>query len=666
MIKKLLIANRGEIACRIARTAKRMGLRTIAVYSAADANALHVRACDVAYGIGPAPAAQSYLRIDKIIDAAKMSGADAIHPGYGFLSENAQFAESCTRAGIIFVGPPPAAIRLLGEKNRAKTMMAKAGVPVVPGYHGADQRPSTMKREADRLGYPVLIKAAGGGGGKGMRRVDNGKDFFSAFESAKRESEAAFGAGLMLVEKYLERARHIEVQIFGDQHGNVAHLFERDCSLQRRHQKVVEEAPAPGLSAELRRRLGESATTAARAADYVGAGTVEFIVDVSRGLDGAPFYFMEVNTRLQVEHPVTEFVTGQDLVEWQIRVASGERLPRRQEKLGLSGHAVEARLYAEDPARGFLPSAGRLERLVLPESRGPVRVDTGFGEGDTVTIHYDPMIAKIIAHGADRASAIANLRAALTRIDIAGPATNLSFLAAIIDHPSFKAGDVDTGLIERLGDSIGRLSDVDRNELLACGVVASLLRAAATGLVAGDPYSPWGERNGWGIAGPRADMLALTVGGTLVQVRLRYGGAGRYSVMFDGTTIEVSDCRLIGDELTAVLGATATEVRVFEAGEETIVTRGGRSIAFHRRSVVEAGGVGPGASGVVTAPMPGKVVKVRVKKGTIVKRGDPVVVLEAMKMEQTLAAPRDGRVSETPCNEGDMVAEGAALIVISD
>ncbi len=665
MFKSLLIANRGEIACRIARTARRMGLNIVAVYSAADKDALHVRAADVAYSIGPAPAAESYLKIEKIIDAAKASGAEAIHPGYGFLAENARFAEACVRAGIAFVGPPPTAIRLLGEKNRAKTLMAKAGVPVVPGYHGNDQRPATLKREADRLGYPVLIKAAAGGGGKGMRRVDRARDFLPALESAKREAEAAFGAGMMLVEKCIERARHIEVQIIADQHGNVAHLFERDCSLQRRHQKVIEEAPAPGISADFRRHLCDAAVTAARAAHYVGAGTVEFIVDVANGIEAATFAFMEVNTRLQVEHPVTEFVTGQDLVEWQIRIAAGERLPRRQDKLAVSGHAIEVRLYAEDPARGFVPQAGRLDRLRLPATRGSVRVDTGVAEGDTVTVHYDPMIAKVIAHGADRAAALAALSKALAQTEVAGIATNLGFLTALVEHPAFVGAELDTGLIGRLGDEIARLSASARDRLLACGVIASLLDGDETaGQPVGDPYSPWAERNGWTLAGPRHDALALTVAGTPVPAQIFYRGAGRFAVELSGRPIELVGCRREGDRFTATVDGRPIEARVFDAGGDTIAVSAGRSVVFHRRSVAEKGGDERGASGAITAPMPGKIVAVAVKKGALVKRGDPVIVLEAMKMEQTLAAPRDGRIAAIACRPGDLVVEGALLAAV--
>jgi 3-methylcrotonyl-CoA carboxylase alpha subunit len=665
MFKSLLIANRGEIACRIARTARRMGLNVVAVYSAADKDALHVRAADVAYPIGPAPAAESYLKIEKIIDAAKASGAEAIHPGYGFLAENARFAEACGRAGIAFVGPPPTAIRLLGEKNRAKTLMAKAGVPVVPGYHGNDQRPATLKREADRLGYPVLIKAAAGGGGKGMRRVERARDFLPALESAKREAEAAFGAGMMLVEKYIERPRHIEVQIVADRHGNVAHLFERDCSLQRRHQKVIEEAPAPGITADFRRRVCAAAVTAARAAHYVGAGTVEFIVDIAHGIEAATFAFMEVNTRLQVEHPVTEFVTGQDLVEWQLRIAAGERLPRRQDKLALSGHAIEVRLYAEDPARGFVPQAGRLDRLRLPATRGPVRVDTGVAEGDTVTVHYDPMIAKMIAHGADRAAALAALSKALAQTEVAGITTNLGFLTALVEHPAFVGAELDTGLIGRLGDEIARLSAGARDRLLACGVIASLLGGGASGGPAdGDPYSPWAERNGWTLMGPRRDALALTVAGMSVPTHVLYRGAGRFVVELGGRLIELADCRRDGDRFTATVDGRPVEARVFDAGGDTVAVSAGRSVAFHRRSVAEEGGDERGASGAITAPMPGKIVAVAVKKGAPVKRGDPVIVLEAMKMEQTLAAPRDGRVATVACRPGDLVVEGALLAAV--
>ena len=448
MFKSVLIANRGEIACRIARTAKRLGLRSIAVYSAADAGALHVRLADEAYFIGPAPAAQSYLAIDKLIAVARQTRADCVHPGYGFLSENAGFAQACIDAGLTFIGPPPSAIRAMGLKDRAKALMEKAGVPVVPGYHGEKQEPKFLKQKAYEIGYPVLIKATAGGGGKGMRRVDRHADFDAALESAQREAKSAFGDDRVLIEKYVAAPRHIEMQIFADRHGNAIHLNERDCSLQRRHQKVIEEAPAPGMSAALRAAMGEAAVAAAKAAAYEGAGTVEFIADGSGGLKQGGFWFMEMNTRLQVEHPVTEAITGLDLVEWQFRIAAGEKLPLTQERVPLNGHAVEARLYAEDPERGFLPSTGKILALRFPKAEG-LRVDTGVEAGSDVTPFYDPMIAKLIAHGKNRAEALDRLAAALDKTVVIGPHSNASFLAALCRAPGFCAGDFDTGFIDQ-------------------------------------------------------------------------------------------------------------------------------------------------------------------------------------------------------------------------
>jgi 3-methylcrotonyl-CoA carboxylase alpha subunit len=448
--RRILVANRGEIACRVIRTCKRLGIATVAVYSEADAQAKHVREADSAQPIGPAPARDSYLSVEKLMAAARASGADALHPGYGFLSERAELAEACAANGMVFIGPPPAAMRAMGLKDAAKALMHDAGVPVVPGYHGDDQSPARLALEAERIGWPVLIKAVAGGGGKGMRRVDAAAQFEAALAGAKREAAAAFGDDRVLVEKYLAKPRHIEVQVFGDTHGNVLHLFERDCSVQRRHQKVLEEAPAPGMDEAMRTAMTEAAVKAAQAISYVGAGTVEFIADASRGLRADAFYFMEMNTRLQVEHPVTEMVIGEDLVEWQIRVAAGEKLPRRQDKVHLSGHAVEARVYAEDPVRNFLPQPGKLLRLRPPvEVPGSVRVDTGVSEGDTVTPYYDPMIAKVIAHGATRGEALARLAGALAQYEIAGVNANVAFLKRVAEHAAFRDGDIDTGFIER-------------------------------------------------------------------------------------------------------------------------------------------------------------------------------------------------------------------------
>src|SRR5436190_12132588 len=473
MFGSVLIANRGEIAVRIARTAKRLGMRVVAVYSEADAGALHVRAADEAYLIGPPPPRESYLVIDKIIEAAALAHADCIHPGYRFLSENPQFAEACAAMGIAFVGPPPAAIRAMGLKDQAKALMEKAGVPVVPGYHGELQDPKFLKEKAYQIGYPVLIKAVAGGGGKGMRRVDKHAEFDAALEAAAREGQSSFGDPRVLIEKYVTAPRHIEMQVFADSHGNVIHLNERDCSLQRRHQKVIEEAPAPGMIAGVRDAMGRAATEAARAVGYRGAGTVEFIADGSRGLRSDGFWFMEMNTRLQVEHPVTEAITGLDLVEMQFRVAAGEALPLTQAEVPIHGHAAEARLYAEDPARGFLPSTGTLVALELPTGEG-VRVDAGVEAGSVVSPYYDPMIAKVIAHGSDRAQALARLATALGETVVVGPHANAAFLKALVSHPEFRAGNFDTGFIDR---HLTELTKIDpQAEAAAIGAaVAALL-----------------------------------------------------------------------------------------------------------------------------------------------------------------------------------------------
>ena len=502
-MRRILIANRGEIARRIIRTARRMGIETVAVYSDADANAPHVAEATLAVHIGPAPAAESYLRAEKIIEAALKTGADAIHPGYGFLSENAAFADACQQAGLIFIGPGADAIRAMGLKDGAKKLMRQAGVPIVPGYQGDDQSLDRLQRSANAIGYPILIKAVAGGGGKGMRRVDDAASFADALLAAKREAQRAFGNDSVLIEKYLTCPRHVEVQVFADTHGNVVHLFERDCSLQRRHQKVVEEAPAPGLPDALRRAMGEAAVTAAKAIGYVGAGTVEFILDVSEGVEKAPFYFMEMNTRLQVEHPVTELITGYDLVEWQIRVARGEPLHARQEDIRINGHAVEVRLYAEDAEGGFLPSTGRLERLHLPEGLAGVRVDSGVVEGQEITVHYDPMIAKLIAHGTDRTVAIDRLIGALDATIAVGPKTNRSFLARLIGHPAFRTGDIDTGFIERHLEDLAPITEVP-DRLLALAALA-----AATPREKPDMSSPWTALGPWRLNLPYRQSIDL-------------------------------------------------------------------------------------------------------------------------------------------------------------
>jgi 3-methylcrotonyl-CoA carboxylase alpha subunit len=619
---KLLIANRGEIACRVARTARRLGLRTVAVYSDADAGSAHVAACDEAVHIGGSRPQESYLRGDVILDAAKRTGADAIHPGYGFLSENAEFAAACACAGIVFVGPSPEAIAAMGSKSAAKALMGKAGVPLTPGYHGDRQEPDYLLQQAVTIGFPVLIKAVAGGGGKGMRRVDSAADFAAALASCQREALASFKDGRVLVEKYLTQARHIEVQVFGDNHGNTVYLFERDCSVQRRHQKVIEEAPAPGMTPERRRQMGEAAVAAARAVDYRGAGTVEFIAT------GDAFYFMEMNTRLQVEHPVTEFITGLDLVEWQLRVASGERLPLGQSELSIDGHAIEARVYAEDPAREFLPSIGRLEHLVAPAESESVRVDTGVRQGDEITPFYDPMIAKLIVHGATRTEALARLRAALAGYEIAGVATNVEFLSRLATAPSFVAAKLDTALIER-----------ERAHLFpepAAPPDATWALAASASFSAVADATPWGGISGWRMNGVRATR----------PVRLRSGGFERV------VSVEIG--------VTPARG----EARAIRVGSQVHVFDGGRHHVF---SVIDPY-LPPEESadhhGGLTAPMPGRVLAVNVVPGQAVARGAPLVVMEAMKMEHTVTAPRAGEIERVLCEVGEQVKEGTELLVL--
>ncbi|MEM7566182.1 MAG: acetyl/propionyl/methylcrotonyl-CoA carboxylase subunit alpha [Pseudomonadota bacterium] len=652
MISTLLIANRGEIACRVIRTARRMGVRTIAVFSDADADALHVELADEAVRIGPAPVSDSYLKGDTIIEAARRTGADAIHPGYGFLSENPDFVEAVEAAGLTFVGPSAPAIRAMGLKDAAKTRMEEAGVPVVPGYHGERQEPDFLAAKADEIGYPVLIKARAGGGGKGMRRVDDPKQFAAALEGATREGEASFGDGRVLIESYVAKPRHIEVQVFGDTHGNAVHLFERDCSLQRRHQKVIEEAPAPGMTEEMRAAMGGAAVTAAKAIGYAGAGTVEFIVDASDGLRPDRFYFMEMNTRLQVEHPVTEAITGLDLVEWQLRVASGEPLPLTQDDLAIEGHAFEARLYAEDPARDFLPSTGPLHHLRLPEGRA--RIDTGVREGDAVTPYYDPMIAKIITHGADRAEALVRLRAALARTEIVGCTTNADFLARLAAKPDFAAGDVDTGLIAREMEAL--TVEVAPSPLVRAVAALEALGLADAPGGADDLSDPWAKLTGWRAWGPAEHLVDFAEAGTL---RVRLTGADAFAVEAEDGSVAL---RRVGPGRFESEGRI-TDIRSVRLGEVVTVFTDDGTHAFRLRPI---GAAGQGAAGGdhVVAPMPGAVRAVRVGVGDTVSAGDAVLVMEAMKMELTLEAPRDGTVAEVLASVGDQVEDGARLIVL--
>ncbi len=652
MIRSLLIANRGEIAARVARTARRLGIRTIAVHSSADAGALHVAACDEAWPIGgPAPK-ESYLRGDAILDVARRAGAEAIHPGYGFLSENAAFADACAKAGTIFVGPPASAIRAMGGKSEAKALMVASGVPVVPGYHGAAQDDATLAAEARKIGFPVLIKASAGGGGKGMRIVARAEDLAEALAGARREAQSAFGDPRLLIERYLERPRHIEVQVFFDGHGNGVYLFERDCSLQRRHQKVIEEAPAPGMDAGRRKAMGEAAVRAAAAVGYVGAGTVEFIADPA-----GTFYFMEMNTRLQVEHPVTEAITGLDLVEWQLRVASGEKLPLAQKDLRIAGHAFEARLYAEDPARDFLPATGTLHRLSFPAEENGVRVDAGVRQGDAVTIHYDPMIAKLIVHDADRAAALRKLAGALDAVRVAGLANNVSFLARVARHPAFAAGEIDTGFIARHRDALqpppARADDTTL-ALAALGVLCARHRAT--------PASPWDRTDGWRLNGDAHDELVFAQGEAETCVRVHYRGAGYLLDLPGGTRAATGT--LDGDgRLVATLDGARLSADLARRGAELTVFRGAEAHAFHLVDRLAAADAAAAGDTKLAAPMPGRIVAVHVEAGQCVTRGQKLVVLEAMKMEHTILAPADGTVERVRFKPGEQAAEGEELVV---
>jgi len=656
-INTVLIANRGEIACRIIRTLRRMGIRSVAVYSEADRNALHVSLADAAYEIGAAPPRESYLNQANILKAAKESGADAIHPGYGFLSENAGFAEACAKADLIFIGPPPSAIRAMGSKSEAKALMEKAGVPLVPGYHGADQSLKVLQTAADKIGYPVLIKASAGGGGKGMKIATSAAEFKDALESAQREAKNAFGDDRVLVEKYLQQPRHIEAQIFGDPHGNIIHLFERDCSIQRRHQKVIEEAPAPGLTAERRAAIGKAAVEAGRAVGYVGAGTVEFIAE------GENFYFMEMNTRLQVEHPVTEAITGLDLVEWQIKVARGEKLPKAQDQLAIHGHAMEVRLYAEDPARDFLPQTGTLHHLRFPED---ARVDSGIREGDAVSIHYDPMIAKIIAHGADRAEAVARLRRALASTEVGGLATNLDFLQAILRQADFAGGKVDTGFIERHRAEL--LPEVQALPLQAVALAAlAVLRGSERDAVtqAGDPYSPWARLSGWRVNRDAWSDLVFQHGEATLTVRAHYRG-GNYALTLPDGTVEAEADLAADGTISARIGDAQCKGRVVRRDAECLVFLNG---ATHRLTLIDPrrpSAAGAATTGKILAPMPGTVTKVLVATGAAVTKGAVLAIVEAMKMEHAVKAPRDGKVKAVHFAAGDQVSDGAELLVLEE
>ena len=664
MFGKLLIANRGEIACRVMRTALRLGIRTATVYSDADRDALHVEMADEAWRLGPAPALQSYLDVERVIAAATASGADAVHPGYGFLSENPDFIEACAAAGIVFVGPPAAAVRAMGLKDAAKRLMEAAGVPVVPGYHGEEQDDAALLAQARRVGFPVLVKAVAGGGGKGMRRADTEAGFGDALEGARREARASFGDDRVLVERWVARPRHVEVQVFADAHGNAVHLFERDCSLQRRHQKVVEEAPAPGMTPAMRAAMGEAAVAAVRAIDYRGAGTVEFIADASKGLSEDRFWFMEMNTRLQVEHPVTEMVTGTDLVEWQLRVAAGEPLPAAQTDLSITGHAVEARVYAEDPERGFLPATGVLAYLATPGESAHLRVDCGVRGGDAVTAHYDPMIAKVVAHGADRDAALERLAGALRAFEVAGVVTNVAFLSRLVAEPGFRAGAVDTGLIDRELDA-----------LLARGPVPDPVLAAATMHAAGalvppaadDTWSdPWSALTGWRLWGVARQHVHFRIDGDAVEALVTFMEGDGTRIDAGSTSLTVRSVRRGGGRIVLDLADRIAPVRVVPAGTGLYVLHDGRTYTITLLDHAIEDGETASVLVHVTAPLPGKVVKVSVRGGDAVERGATLVVLEAMKMELGVEAPRGGRIDEVAVSEGDQVVEGAVLVTFAD
>lgn len=649
MINKLLIANRGEIACRIMRTARAMGIRTVAVYSAADRHAQHVQQADESIFIGPAASAESYLVMDKIIQAAKQTGADAIHPGYGFLSENEAFADACAANDIIFVGPPISAIAAMGSKSAAKSIMSEADVPLVPGYHGNEQSAKKLKEEAEAIGYPVLLKAAYGGGGKGMRVVETSKDFEEALQSAKREAKASFGNDKMLVEKFITRPRHVEIQVFCDEHGNAVYLAERDCSVQRRHQKVIEEAPAPALSERTRKAMGEAAVRAAQAIDYVGAGTVEFLLDTDNS-----FYFMEMNTRLQVEHPVTEMVTGQDLVEWQLRVASGETLPLAQDQISLHGHAFEARIYAEDPANDFLPSTGLLHHLRTPVTSNYVRIDSGVIEGDEVSAFYDPMIAKLVVWGEDRTIALRRLLQALDEYRIAGVRTNIDFLRAIARHKDFQRAELTTRFIEKHHDALFQQPSGEVIEDYA--VLATLAENLIEQNAANDV---WRHARNFRLNQPAQFSLQLQHNEHDYLVELTATANGWRSNYNDS----VWQAELHGDQLLVNKNGHSFKVYVMHTEHDITVFSSALSVRFARHLVADTL-VQDSAGGSMNAPMNGTIVEVLVQPGDTVEADQAVVIMEAMKMEYTIRASHAGEVDQVYFAAGDLVSDGAELISI--
>ena len=681
MFDKILIANRGEIACRVAATARRMGIATVAVYSDADADAAHVAACDEAWRLGPAPARESYLNTARLLEVLRESGAQAVHPGYGFMSENEEFARAVADSGAVFIGPPPAAIAAMGSKSAAKQLMESAGVPLVPGYHGDEQDAAFLRARAAEIGYPVLIKASAGGGGKGMRIVESDAEFEGALKSCRREAAAAFGSDHVLVERYLRTPRHIEIQVFADGQGNCLHLFERDCSLQRRHQKVIEEAPAPGMDPVRRAAMGDAAVAAARAVGYVGAGTVEFIVDTS-----GEFFFMEMNTRLQVEHPVTEMITGFDLVEWQLRVANGEPLPVTQDMIGLDGHAIEARVYAENPRKQFLPSTGTLSHLRVPRaatfegqgspallaaprasSPASVRIDSGVREGDAISPYYDPMIAKLITWGRTRDEAIGHMRRALASFEVVGPTTNVEFLGRLMRHEGFVAGRVDTGLIGRDAASLAPPIAAPAPRLLAIAAAALVASEAAEDANAANGWvDPWSRRDGFRIATALPRPIVLEAAGGSFKAGVEQArGSITVRVGNEAFALEALRYDPVARRLTGRLGEAGIAMGCFVDGERIHLFTDDGPVSFVASSpIVHAGAESPDA-GQLTAPMPGKLIALMVEPGSKVKAGDPLAIMEAMKMEHTISAPMAGEVKQVFYAVGDQVAEGAQLIELA-
>lgn len=652
MFSKILIANRGEIACRIIRTAHRMGISCVAVYSDADRNAKHVRMADEAVYIGASPSSESYLKGDVILQAAKDTGAQAIHPGYGFLSENADFSAACKKAKITFIGPSEKSIKAMGLKDGAKEIMESAGVPIVPGYQGQTQDPDFLKARADEIGYPVLIKAVAGGGGKGMRLVEDPKDFKDLLGNCQREGKASFGNDHVLIEKYITKPRHIEVQVFGDTHGQVVHLFERDCSLQRRHQKVVEEAPAPGISKTMRANMGDAAVKAAEAIDYHGAGTIEFIVDT----DTNNFYFMEMNTRLQVEHPVTEFITGVDLVEWQLRVAAGEKLPKSQEELSINGHAFEVRLYAEDPSQNFMPQTGKLQHFDYPRNDRTLRIDSGVEAGDSVTSYYDPMIAKLICHGETRDEAAAKMKRLLAKTSLSGLNTNQEFLYHIFEHETFLAGDVDTGFIPRYEETL-----IPENYGRACHKdIALLALYQLTAYQKND--DPWSNGDNWRMGTQTRRHLDFISKGHKFSVTCAIDGRN-VSFELDDETIEARLLQINGNIIKAIVNGTKINAIILQHKNDLTMFVNGRIVAVKLHSHEASDDTE--STGQIVTSMPGRIVNVLVKKGESVEKDQPLLIMESMKVEITIRAGLAGIIDELPIAVNDQVADGALLVNIT-